>query len=157
MKKVNTLPFLKPVFKRSMRRRSRTDYLLTNQCSRLRTRTLKEAGREEDLTLAGEDRSSKKRVEAGMNKGFWQLIQVERTHRQPMFLNEQWTLLYYYIILPLARGSPGAFDEGRGCGYFVILYVSRYVTQPPMRLPQALQLDVIICNSIRSILDRTFT
>jgi hypothetical protein len=31
-------------------------------------RTLKEAGREEDLRLAGEDRSSKKRVESGMNK-----------------------------------------------------------------------------------------
>jgi hypothetical protein len=29
--------------------------------------TLKEAGREEDLRLAGEDRLSKKRVEAGMN------------------------------------------------------------------------------------------
>ena len=30
---------------------------------------LKEAGREEDLRLAGEDRSSKKWVEAGMNYG----------------------------------------------------------------------------------------
>ena len=29
--------------------------------------TLKEAGREEDLRIAGEDRSSKKRVEAGTN------------------------------------------------------------------------------------------
>jgi hypothetical protein len=28
---------------------------------------LKEAGREEDLRMAGEDRLSKKRVEAGMN------------------------------------------------------------------------------------------
>jgi hypothetical protein len=36
--------------------------------------TLKEAGREEDLRLTGEDRSSKKRVEAGMNYGSWQLI-----------------------------------------------------------------------------------
>jgi hypothetical protein len=29
--------------------------------------TLKEAGREDDLRTAGEDRSSKKRVEAGKN------------------------------------------------------------------------------------------
>ena len=29
--------------------------------------TLKEVGREEDLRIAGEDRSSKKWVEAGMN------------------------------------------------------------------------------------------
>ena len=29
--------------------------------------TLKEAGREEDLRIAGEDRSSRKRVEAGTN------------------------------------------------------------------------------------------
>jgi hypothetical protein len=36
--------------------------------------TLKEAGREEEQRLAGEDRSSKKRVEAGMNYGSWQLI-----------------------------------------------------------------------------------
>jgi hypothetical protein len=36
--------------------------------------TLKETGREEDLRLAEEDRSSKKRVEAGMNYGSWQLI-----------------------------------------------------------------------------------
>jgi hypothetical protein len=31
--------------------------------------TLKEVGREEDLRLAGEDRSPKKQVEAGMNYG----------------------------------------------------------------------------------------
>ena len=36
--------------------------------------TLKEAGREEDLRIAGEDRSSRKRVEAGTNWGSWQLI-----------------------------------------------------------------------------------
>jgi len=36
--------------------------------------TLKEAGREEDLRTAGEDRSSKKWVEPGMNYGSWQLI-----------------------------------------------------------------------------------
>ena len=30
--------------------------------------TLKEAGREEDLRIAGDDRSSKKRVEAGRTK-----------------------------------------------------------------------------------------
>jgi hypothetical protein len=30
---------------------------------------LREAGRAEDLRVAGEDRLSKKRVEAGMNKG----------------------------------------------------------------------------------------
>ena len=47
--------------------------------------TLKEAGREEELRIAG--------VEAGKNHGSWQLIEVERTHRQPMFLKEQWTLL----------------------------------------------------------------
>ena len=58
--------------------------------------TLKEAGREEDLRLAGEDQSPKKWVEAGTNYGSWQLIEVERTHRQPMFLEEQRTLLYYY-------------------------------------------------------------
>jgi hypothetical protein len=37
--------------------------------------TLKEAGREEDLRLAGEDRSPMKWVEAGMNYGSWRLIQ----------------------------------------------------------------------------------
>ena len=36
--------------------------------------TLKEVGREEDLRLAGEDRSPKKWVEAGMNYGSWWLI-----------------------------------------------------------------------------------
>jgi len=36
--------------------------------------TLKEVGTEEDLRLAGEDRSPKKRVEAGMNYGSWRLI-----------------------------------------------------------------------------------
>jgi hypothetical protein len=56
---------------------------------------LKEAGREENLRTAGEDRSSSKRVEARMNYGSWQLIELERTHRQPMFLKEQWTLLLF--------------------------------------------------------------
>jgi hypothetical protein len=37
--------------------------------------------KKEDLRLAGEDRSSKKRVEAGINYGSWQLIEVERAHR----------------------------------------------------------------------------
>jgi hypothetical protein len=32
---------------------------------------LKEAGREKDLRLAGEDRSSKGRAGAGMNCGYW--------------------------------------------------------------------------------------
>jgi hypothetical protein len=41
--------------------------------------TLKEAGRDEDLRLAGEDRSPKKWVEAGTNYGSWRLIEVERT------------------------------------------------------------------------------
>jgi hypothetical protein len=36
--------------------------------------TLKEAGREEDLRLAGEDRSLKKWVEVGTNYGSWCLI-----------------------------------------------------------------------------------
>jgi hypothetical protein len=36
--------------------------------------TLKEVGREEDLRLAGEDRSPKKWVEAGTNYGSWRLI-----------------------------------------------------------------------------------
>jgi hypothetical protein len=36
--------------------------------------TLKEAGREEDLRLAGEDRSPKKWVEGGTNYGSWRLI-----------------------------------------------------------------------------------
>jgi hypothetical protein len=45
-----------------------------------------EAEREEDLRVAEEDRSSKKRVEAGFNYGSWQLIEVERAHRQPVFL-----------------------------------------------------------------------
>jgi hypothetical protein len=92
------------VFKRSMRRKSRTDYLLTKQCSRLKTRigqydvrTLYQKGRlaqlnkimgeyklavlgvsevrrEEDLRLAREDRSLKKWVEAGKNYGSWRLI-----------------------------------------------------------------------------------
>jgi hypothetical protein len=43
--------------------------------------------------LAGEDRSPKKWVEAGTNYGSWRLIEVERTHRQPMFLEAQRTLL----------------------------------------------------------------
>jgi hypothetical protein len=55
--------------------------------------TLKKAGGEEDLRLAGEGRSSKKRAGAGMNYGFWRLIEVEKAHRQPTFLKEQWTLL----------------------------------------------------------------
>jgi hypothetical protein len=37
--------------------------------------------------------SSKKWAGAGMNHGSRQLIEVERAHRQPMFLKEQWTLL----------------------------------------------------------------
>jgi hypothetical protein len=36
--------------------------------------TVKEAGREEDLRLAGEDRSPKKWVEAGTIYGSWRLI-----------------------------------------------------------------------------------
>ena len=36
--------------------------------------TLKEAEKEEDLRLAGEDWSPKKWIEAGMNYGSWQLI-----------------------------------------------------------------------------------
>jgi hypothetical protein len=36
--------------------------------------TLKEAGREENQRLAGEDRLSKKQAEARMNYGSWQLI-----------------------------------------------------------------------------------
>jgi hypothetical protein len=36
--------------------------------------TLKEAGREEDLKLAGEDRSPKMWIEAGTNYGSWRLI-----------------------------------------------------------------------------------
>jgi hypothetical protein len=63
--------------------------------------TLKEAGREEDLRLAGEDRSSKNRAGAGMNYGSWRLIEVERAHRQPMFLKEQWTLLLLLLLLLL--------------------------------------------------------
>jgi hypothetical protein len=37
-------------------------------------------------------------AEAGMNWGSRQLIEVERAHRQPMFLKEQWTHYYYYYI-----------------------------------------------------------
>jgi hypothetical protein len=55
--------------------------------------TLKEAGREEDLRLAGEDRSPKKWVEAGTNYGSWLLIEVERTYRQNMFIKEQRTII----------------------------------------------------------------
>jgi hypothetical protein len=36
--------------------------------------TLKEAGREEDLRLAGEDWSPKKWVEPGTNYGSWRLM-----------------------------------------------------------------------------------
>jgi hypothetical protein len=36
--------------------------------------TLKKVGRQEDLRLAGEDRSPKKCVEAGMNYVSWRLI-----------------------------------------------------------------------------------
>jgi hypothetical protein len=66
--------------------------------------TLKEVGREEDLRLTGEDRSPKKWVEAGMNYGSWRLIEVERTHRQPMFLKEQRTVLL--LLLLIGGGSP---------------------------------------------------
>jgi hypothetical protein len=38
---------------------------------------LKEAGREEDLRKAGEDRSSKKQAGAGMNCGSWRLYSLE--------------------------------------------------------------------------------
>jgi len=55
--------------------------------------TMEPSRKEEDLRLAGEYRSPKKRVEARMNYGSWRLIEVERTHRQPMFLKEQRTLL----------------------------------------------------------------
>jgi hypothetical protein len=34
-----------------------------------------------------------------MNYGSWQLIEVERAHRQPMFLKEQWTLSIIYICI----------------------------------------------------------
>jgi hypothetical protein len=37
-------------------------------------RTLKEAGREEDLRLAGENQSPKTWVESGTNYGSWRLI-----------------------------------------------------------------------------------
>jgi hypothetical protein len=60
--------------------------------------TLKEAGTEEDLRVAGEDRPSKKRAEDGMNYGSWQLIEQERTNRQPMFLKERWTLLLLMLL-----------------------------------------------------------
>jgi hypothetical protein len=63
--------------------------------------TLKETVREEDLRLAGEDRSSKKWAGAGMNYGSWQLIEGEIAHIQPMFLKEQWTLLYIHDRAPL--------------------------------------------------------
>jgi hypothetical protein len=55
--------------------------------------------REEDLRLAGEDRSLKKWVEAGTNYGSWRLIEVGRAHRQPMFLGEQRTLLLLLLLL----------------------------------------------------------
>jgi hypothetical protein len=61
--------------------------------------TLKEAGTEEDLRLDGEDRSSKERAGAGMNCGSWQLIQVERAHREPMFLKEQCTVLLLLLYM----------------------------------------------------------
>jgi hypothetical protein len=60
--------------------------------------TLKEVGREENLRIAGEDRSPKKCVEDGMNYGSWRLIEVERTQRQPMFLQEQQTLLLLLLL-----------------------------------------------------------
>jgi hypothetical protein len=55
-------------------------------------------GRQEYVRLTGEDRSSKKRAEAGMNYGSWQLIEVERAHRQTVFLKEQWTLLLLLLL-----------------------------------------------------------
>ena len=42
--------------------------------------TLKQAGREKNLRIFGEDQSSRKRVEIEMNKFSWQLIEVERNH-----------------------------------------------------------------------------
>jgi hypothetical protein len=62
--------------------------------------TLKEVGRQR---LAGEDRSPKKWVEAGMNYGSWRLIEVEKTHRQPMFLKEQRTLLLFDVTVIVVR------------------------------------------------------
>jgi hypothetical protein len=63
--------------------------------------TLKEVGREEDLRLAGEDRSPKKWIEARMKYSSWWLIEVVRTHRQPMFLKEQRTLLLLLLHMEI--------------------------------------------------------
>jgi hypothetical protein len=65
------------VFKMSMRRKNRTDYLLTNQCS-----------------WAG----------AGINYGFWRLIELERAHRQPISLKEELTLLLFLTQVVLVQG-----------------------------------------------------
>jgi hypothetical protein len=62
--------------------------------------TLKEVRREEDLRLAGEDRSSKERAGDGMNYSSWQLIEVERAYRHTMFLKEQLILLLL-LLLPI--------------------------------------------------------
>jgi hypothetical protein len=68
--------------------------------------TLNEAGREEDIRLDGEDRSSEKGAE------------VERAHRHSVFLKELWTLLLctiyqqiYYSdnLLTLYRRSADRF------------------------------------------------
>jgi hypothetical protein len=61
---------------------------------------LKEAGKKEDRRIAGEDRLSKKWIEAGMNQGSWQLTEVERTRRQhyvpPKRDNGRYYYYYYY-------------------------------------------------------------
>ena len=48
--------------------------------------TLKEVGREEDLRQAGEDRSPKKWVEAGMNYGSWRLIDRSGKNSQTTYV-----------------------------------------------------------------------
>jgi hypothetical protein len=64
--------------------------------------TFRELGREEDPKIVGEDRLSKKWGEVGMNKGFWQLIEVERTRRHPiLLLAAMVSIIIIIIIIPI--------------------------------------------------------
>ena len=60
--------------------------------------TLNEAGREEDLRLAGEDWSPKKWVEAGMNYGSWRLIDRSGKNSQTTYVPKETTDSIIIII-----------------------------------------------------------
>jgi hypothetical protein len=70
--------------------------------------TLKEVGREEELRLAGEDRSPKKWVEAGTNYGSWQLIDRSGKNSKTTYVPKGTTdsIIIITIIIIHSLGYP---------------------------------------------------